>query len=64
MLSAENKRRPFMNRAKYRACLICLVLAAIVFGIVYYFCLGKEEKGIPNGTFVYRMEETDKRQAA
>lgn len=46
-----------MNRTKYRAWLISIVLAAVVFGIFYYVYMGKQEKTFQDGTLVWQMEE-------
>ena len=46
-----------MNRTKYRAWLISIVLAAVVFGIFYYMYMGNEEKTFKDGTLVWQMDE-------
>lgn len=43
-----------MNRTRYRAWLISIVLAAVVFGIFYYVYAGRQEKTITDGTLVYQ----------
>ena len=57
-------RRHFMNREKYRVWLISLVLAAILFGIGYYFFMGREEHTITDATLVYRVMPDSKEEAA
>lgn len=53
-----------MNREKYRVWLISLVLAAILFGIGYYFFMGREERVITDGTLVYQMQPCDRGKIA
>ena len=57
-------RRHFMNREKYRVWLISLVLAAILFGIGYYFFMGREERVITDGTLVYQTQPCDRGKIA
>ncbi|MCI8852613.1 MAG: hypothetical protein HFI31_10405 [Lachnospiraceae bacterium] len=46
-----------MNRMKYRVCLVVLVLAAAVFGVLYYVFGEKEQESYEGGTFVwYNMD--------
>ncbi len=45
-----------MNRAKYRAWLISIVLAAVAFGIFYYVYTGNQEKTFKDGTLVWETE--------
>lgn len=45
-----------MNRTRYRAWLISIVLVAAVFGIFYYVYAERQEKTITDGTLVYQME--------
>ena len=45
-----------MNRTKYRAWLISIVLAAVAFGIFYYVYRGNQEKTFKDGTFVWQTE--------
>ncbi len=42
-----------MNHTKYRIWLISIVLAAAVFGMIWYFSGKEEEKTITDGTLVY-----------
>ena len=42
-----------MNHTKYRVWLISIVLAAVVFGIVWYVAGKEEENTITDGTLVY-----------
>lgn len=42
-----------MNRTKYRVWLISIVLAAVIFGIVWYISGKEEENTITDGTLVY-----------
>ena len=53
-----------MNRTKYRAWLISIVLAATIFGIFYYVYTGNQEKTITDGTLVYQEDWTPKGEAA
>lgn len=48
-----------MNRMKYRVCLIVLILAATVFGVLYYVLGEGEQDTYEGGTFVWK--ETDSR---
>ena len=45
-----------MNRTKYSAWLISIVLAAVAFGIFYYVYTGNQEKTFKDGTFVWHIE--------
>ena len=42
-----------MNRMKYRVWLIVLVLAAAVFGVLYYVFGEREQASYEGGTFVW-----------
>ena len=53
-----------MNREKYRVWLISIVLAAILFGIGYYFFMGREERVITDGTLVYQTQPCDRGKIA
>lgn len=46
-----------MNRAKYRAWLISLLLVAVAFGIIYYVYAGSQEKTFKDGTLVWQTED-------
>lgn len=43
-----------MNRMKYRVCLIVLILAATVFGVLYYVLGEREQDTYEGGTFVWQ----------
>lgn len=47
-----------MNRAKYRAWLISILLVAVAFGIIYYVYTGNQEKTFKDGTLVWQTEES------
>ena len=53
-----------MNRFKYRIRLISIALAAILFGIGYYFFMGREEHTITDATLVYRVMPDSGEEAA
>lgn len=54
-----------MNRVKYRVWLISVVIAAVIFGVIYYVYTEKQDKIVTDGTFVYRIErESEKGLAA
>lgn len=53
-----------MNRVKYRIWLISIALAAILFGIGYYFFMGREEHTITDATLVYRVMPDSGEEAA
>lgn len=52
-----------MDRMKYRAWLISIVLAAVIFGIFYYAYTGGQEKTTMDGTLVYQREQTQEEEA-
>lgn len=52
-----------MNRTKYRVWLISVVIAAVVFGVIYYVYMEKQEKTITDGTFVYRIEKDSEEES-
>ena len=43
-----------MNQTKNRVWLISIVLAVVIFGIVWYVSGGREDNTITDGTLVYR----------
>lgn len=45
-----------MNRTKYRACLIFLLLAALLCGMMYYTNRQRQESEGREGTLVYHLE--------
>lgn len=47
------KEESGMNHTKYRVWLISIVLAAVIFGIVWYVAGKEEENTITDGTLVY-----------
>jgi len=48
-----------MNRTRYRAFLVSVLIAAIAFGVFYYVYLEKQERTITDGTLVYHIERED-----
>ena len=42
-------------RKRIRVCLICVVMAAVIVGFIYYFNDGREQSDMSEGTLVHQM---------
>ncbi|MBO5071220.1 MAG: hypothetical protein J6C37_12845 [Roseburia sp.] len=51
-----------MNCKKYRACLVCLVVAVVVCGAIFLVMKGKKSEVPVDGTLVNNCEEAEKEQ--
>lgn len=49
-----------MNRMRYRTLLLSVLLAALCFGVFYYYWLGTREEKVMDGTLVQHVSEEEK----
>lgn len=52
-----------MSHMKYRACLLALILVGMIAGMVYYYCLVRDDSAVTEGALVENQNLQEGRAA-